>query len=117
MKDLRIYNSHRVRGEERYGWPGYPHGGTFIIHCKLTARDLRVIASAGDGWDHVSVSLPTRCPNWLEMDFIKRLFFEDFELAVQFHVPVKDHINIHDHVLHLWRNHNQEIQLPPFIMV
>jgi hypothetical protein len=28
---------------------------------------LRVIASDGEGWDHVSVSLPDRCPTWEEM--------------------------------------------------
>jgi hypothetical protein len=78
---------------------------------------LRIIASAGDGWDHVSVSTESRCPTWAEMDWVKRLFFEDFEIAFQLHVTPKDHINIHPNVLHIWRPHKQEIPLPPVRMV
>ena len=33
-------------------------------------------APAADGWEHVSVSLANRCPNWPEMCARKSLFWE-----------------------------------------
>lgn len=78
---------------------------------------LRIIASSSEGWDHVSVSLPDRCPTWEEMDYIKRLFFKPDECAIQYHVPVSDHISVHPYCLHLWRPHSVMIQMPPKWMV
>lgn len=92
-------------------------GGAFRIPHHSTGVELRVIASSGGGWDHVSVSLPNRCPNWIEMEFVKRLFFFSDEVAMQLHVPTSDHINFHPHCLHIWRPHGQQIPLPPVEMV
>lgn len=72
-----------------------------------------VIASALGKWDHISVSKEHSTPSWDEMDFIKRLFFKDDEVAVQYHVETKDHINIAANCLHLWRPQNQVIPMPP----
>ena len=85
-------------------------------------RDLLVIASPGDAnsevpWEHVSVSLPNRCPNWPEMDFIKRLFWDDEEAVMQLHPPRSKWINNHPYCLHLWRPIKDEIPLPPEIAV
>lgn len=89
---------------------------------------LRVIASRGGGpaslggddplarWDHVSVSLPDRCPMWSEMCFIKDLFFKPDEPAMQLH-PVKDYVNNHPYCLHLWRPLDATIPLPPYLLV
>lgn len=117
MRDLRIFDQHRVRGANKYGGPGYAFGGTFVIRCNSTGRLLSIIASNGDGWDHVSVSLPSRTPTWEEMAFVKQAFFKDDETAMQLHVPPRDHINLHKHCLHLWRPHKLEIPLPPVIFV
>ena len=76
-----------------------------------------VVASFGAGWDHVSVSRKNRVPNWAEMEHVKRLFFEDDETAVQFHVPPSDHVNMHPYVLHLWRPQDVEIPRPPAVLV
>lgn len=64
-------------------------------------------------WEHVSVSLPARCPTWKEMDFIKRIFWRDDELVLQFHVPRAQHVNLHENCLHLWKPVGVEIPLPP----
>ena len=69
---------------------------------------LRVIASTGAGWDHVSVSLPDRCPTWAEMDKVKRLFWRDAETVMQLHVPRTEHVNCHPNCLHLWRPQTDE---------
>lgn len=101
---------------------GDNEGGFFIVPCTTKGKRtvkilLAVIASTGGGWDHVSVSLPNRCPFWSEMDFIKRLFFDDHEIVMQIHPRTSDHINVHSFCLHLWRPHNIDIPLPPKFMV
>lgn len=78
---------------------------------------LRVIASSGDGWDHVSVSLENRTPTWAEMERVKRLFFKEEETVMQLHVPPSDHINFHPYCLHLWRPQLVTIPRPPSYMI
>ena len=85
-------------------------------------RELKIIASPGDAnegipWEHVSVSLSNRCPNWEEMCFVKSLFWDDEETVMQLHPPRSKWINNHQYCLHLWRPVNQEIPLPPEIAV
>ena len=92
-------------------------GGAFEVAHHPTNVILRVIAAYGMGWDHVSVSLPNRTPNWREMEYVRKIFFEPDEVVMQLHVPESKHINIHDNCLHMWRPHDQEIPLPPDIMV
>lgn len=84
---------------------------------------LRVIASNADfpevseGWEHVSVSLTNRCPNWLEMSFIKDLFWSEDETVIQFHPPKSEYVNNHAYCLHLWRDTVNDHRLPPSILV
>jgi hypothetical protein len=83
-------------------------------------RTLRVIASSGTvdlEWEHVSVSLPTRCPNWPEMCFIKRLFWSEEEVVMQLHPAKSNWVNNHNYCLHLWRPLKESIPLPPSIAV
>jgi hypothetical protein len=47
------------------------------------------------------------------MEWVKRRFFKDSEVAMQLHVTPEDHININPNVLHLWRPHRLVIPLPP----
>lgn len=95
--------------------------GAFVIPGPC-GRDLCVIASHGDAnvdipWEHVSVSLTNRCPNWEEMDCIKRLFWDDEEAVMQLHPPRSQWVNQHKFCLHMWRPTTQEIPLPPMIAV
>ena len=92
-------------------------GGAFKVPHRPTNVVLHVIMSTGFGWDHVSVSLKNRCPNWPEMEHVKRVFFRDDETAMQLHVPPAEHINHHPYTLHLWRPLEAEIQRPPGWMV
>lgn len=91
--------------------------GAFIIIYAAGPKpiELKVIAASGGGWDHVSASTETRCPNWHEMSYIHRRFFKVTEVAMQLHVPATDHINNHPFTLHLWRPHSKmrRIPLPP----
>lgn len=78
---------------------------------------LKVIASNGDGWDHVSVSLPHRCPDWPEMCHIKDLFWSPEETVIQYHPAAADYVNHHPHCLHMWRKQEFEFPVPPTWMV
>lgn len=91
--------------------------GIYSVPCRSSSVPLRVIASDGLGWDHVSVSLPTRTPTWEEMEFVRKLFFRDDEVVLQFGVPESAHINVHNFCLHWWRPQGVDIQLPPREMV
>jgi hypothetical protein len=120
MKKLSELDEYRVPLKDcpepwRYGGKGNDRGGAFAIPCGLFY--MRCIASNGEGWDHVSVSVAGRTPTWAEMEYVKRMFFKPTEVAMQLHVPVDDHINIHPNVLHIWRPHHATIPLPPKIMV
>lgn len=105
---------------------GDPYGA-FRIPCRKTAGELRVLACDGSiaradngdpfAWDHVSVSLRNRPPNWAEMCFVKSLFWDDTEAVMQLHVPAAEHIDIHAFTLHLWRPLLVPIPLPPSEMV
>ena len=95
------------------------NNGMFIVRSLKIRNPLIVQASDGIGWEHVSVSLPDRCPTWEEMLIIKNLFWGDEDLVVQFHPPEKDCVNIHPYCLHLWRKAgtNDFVELPPIVMV
>lgn len=88
------------------------NNGLFIIPSPFGSEDLQVICSDGQGWDHVSVSLRKRCPTWGEMDYIKRLFFEDEETAMQLHPPRSMWISNHPYCLHLWRPTGIDANIP-----
>jgi hypothetical protein len=95
--------------------------GSFAIPNAL-GQTLVVIASNADPmhnvhWEHVSVSLRNRCPNWPEMSLIKALFWNDDETVVQYHPPRAEYVSYHPHCLHLWLPVGIEIPRPPAWMV
>lgn len=114
MKDLtlRIFDKLAVKGQ-----PRGKEAGAFQMPSPHDQKLMRIIASTGLGWDHVSVSRPDRVPDWYEMEAVKRLFFWPTETAMQLHVPPADHINNHENCLHLWRPLDVEIPRPPGFMV
>ena len=83
----------------------------------LLTRDICVIASVGEGWEHVSVSLRHRTPTWREMCDVKEMFFDDEDCVMQLHPPKSQHINLHTHCLHLWRPLDSAIPQPPLEFV
>lgn len=91
--------------------------GAFDISCRRTGAVLTVLASDTEGWEHVSVSLPFRCPTWDEMCFIKDIFWGEEETVIQFHPPRSQYVNNHDFCLHLWKPIGIQVPLPPSSMV
>lgn len=96
--------------------------GMFIIPYRnrelavVVAPDLYISGKKNE-WEHVSVSLPNRCPNWEEMSFIKDLFFDEEDTVVQYHPKKSQHVNIHPYCLHLWGWNGGEFPCPPSILV
>jgi hypothetical protein len=101
--------------DSRYSDESFGNNGYFEIPCH--GKTLRVVASDGMDWDHVSVSLPDRCPTWSEMSFVKSLFFRDDETVIQFHPAKSEYVNNHRYCLHMWRPQRAEIPLPDPTMV
>lgn len=94
---------------EQYRDPQYStyadgNNGLFWIPGRSAREQMKVIASDGEGWEHVSVSKRYECPTWDQMCFIKNLFWDDQEdMAVQYHPPKSLYVNNHPYCLHLWR--------------
>jgi len=109
VRDFRKLTEHRTDvGED---------GAAYQMPSPKSGDLMQVIVSNGGGWDHVSVSLKHRCPNWIEMEYVKRMFFYERETAMQLHVAHNEHINCHPNCLHIWRPQNEPIPLPPGWMV
>lgn len=79
--------------------------------------DLRMIVSWGMGWEHVSASLPHRCPTWEEMCRIKGWFWEPEDVVMQLHPRESQYVNLARYCLHLWRPTEHVIPEPPSIFV
>lgn len=76
-----------------------------------------IIAMGAHLWEHVSISLPHRCPTWEEMCFAKSLFWDDEDCVMQLHPPRSDWVNNHPYCLHLWRPKHTDIPRPPMTAV
>jgi len=78
-----------------------------------------VIWSNGGGWEHVSVSpfKKSHTPTWEEMCSLKDMFFHDDEVVVQYHPAKSEYVNNMPNCLHLWRPLDEQMPMPPSIMV
>jgi hypothetical protein len=93
--------------------------GAFMV-TGPAGRELAIISSGPDkeyGWEHVSVSLRNKTPTWVEMCFVKDLFWDEEEVVMQLHPAKSEYVNYHPHCLHLWRPMNVDIPTPHAILV
>ena len=118
MSDWNFLNRYRVKvgafaSSERDGCNGF-------FFLTLDSRKVKVIASDGLGWQHISVSLDgtTNVPSWSIMCQVKEFFFEADDWVMQLHPPKNLNISNHPGCLHLWRpNGGEKIPIPPPILV
>lgn len=110
-------NQYRQRKGRMATADAHGNNGAFFVPTRPGQAPLMVLASDGMGWEHVSVSLPNRCPTWEEMCRVKALFWDDEDAAMQLHPPKADWVNNHSYCLHLWRPVEGAIPLPPALMV
>lgn len=114
MSDWNFLNRCRI------GLPGYPDtdeswgfNGAFLL--RLSVSDLKVIASDGEGWQHVSVSRnnePNIPPSWTMMCRVKDLFWEPEDVVMQLHPAKSQYVNYHPGCLHLWRPTKAGVVIP-----
>lgn len=101
--------------------PSYGMCGAFGIVGPCRADMFIIVADPNqpesEGWEHVSVSMKSRNPNWQEMCFVKDLCWREDELVLQFHPPKDKYVNNHPHCLHLWRPQDGHVRLPPRLLV
>lgn len=97
------------------------NNGAFSMGSPEPGWDLWLIASDGEGWEHVSVHAwngkRERTPSWREMCFVKSLFWDPEDEAVQFHPAASEYVNCHPHTLHIWRPIGRAIEMPPADLV
>ena len=116
MRDLRLLEPFRRRTQDvvdLWGWVGDNTCGAFDIPSPTDKRLLLVIASSGQGWEHVSVSRKNRCPNWPEMEHVLDGFALPAETWMQLRAPIGVSINSNPYCLHWWRPIEGEIPHPP----
>ena len=119
---FHVPDKYRVRSGAYGSDPSIGNNGAFFIPSRPGRIPFQVIASdgampGGEAWEHVSVSLPDRCPTWEEMCRIKSIFWDDEDCVMQLHPPRSQWINNHRFCLHLWRPVSSPIPTPPSIMV
>ncbi|MCX8016968.1 MAG: hypothetical protein N2690_03550, partial [Rhodocyclaceae bacterium] len=68
---FHVPNQYRIRSGPLGSSDDIGQMGAFLIPTRPGQPPLRVIASHEDGWEHVSVSRPDRCPTWEEMCRVK----------------------------------------------
>jgi hypothetical protein len=92
-----------------------------LFRITIGGKCVRCIASDGEGWQHVSVSIEyeTKPPSWEIMCVVKELFWEDEDWVVQFHPAKSEYVNYHPGCLHLWRytGDGPKMPTPPSIFV
>lgn len=115
--DWTRINAARHHGGQFGTSPGDGFNGLF--HFKINGLTVRVIASDGEGWKHVSVSLTgsTNVPSWSIMCQIKDIFWDEEDVVVQFHPKKSEYVNNHPGCLHLWQCLTAQFPTPPTIMV
>lgn len=84
---------------------------------KNSGKYLNFIFSYQLGWEHLSVSMPSRTPTWDQMCAIKDVFWNKDECCVQYHPREEDYVNNHKHCLHIWKPRHEVLPTPPSILV
>jgi hypothetical protein len=117
------------------------NNGAFHVESPEPGWRLALICSDGqdpdaEHWEHVSVhayraqrtdvvgllgraeSAPKmRTPTWKEMAHVKDLCWDADDVVVQFHPAKSQYVNVHPHVLHLWRHRSLTFPMPPIGLV
>lgn len=120
---FHVPNEYRVREGHYSSDDSYGNNGAFRIPLSFEFNGTMhrnkavVIASDGEGWEHVSVSLAYRPPVWEEMCIVKGIFWDAEDCVVQYHPPKSTYVNFHPHALHLWRPTGVVLPVPPAWMV
>lgn len=117
MSDWNYINKARIRTGPFRSDESDGFNGAFCF--VMNGLPVKVIASDGLGWQHVSVSIDgsKNEPSWNLMCKIKDLFWNDNDWVVQFHPAKSEYVNNHPGCLHLWKPTGVELPKPDSILV
>src|SRR5262245_61450998 len=93
----------RFNGDPQYATTSADgNNGAFTLASPEPGWLLGIIASDGEGWEHVSVHAyrgkdKVRTPSWKEMAYVKNQFWSEDDLVIQYHPRKKDYVNVHPH--------------------
>lgn len=115
---FHVPERHRILTHPRLGSTAADgNNGAFELESCEPGWHLFIIASDGGGWEHVSIHSrrrdQMRVPTWREMTFVKGLFWDAEDVAVQYHPRRSEYVNQHPAVLHLWRPVDVDLPTPP----
>ena len=112
-KHFNVPEAYRVTGGFLGSHESDGNNGVFEVTLD-NQQSFFCIASDGEGWEHVSVSLPdlSRLPTHNEMEQIKTLFWGDECYVIEFHPPLSEYVN-NGPVLHLWHPVDSLLPVPP----
>lgn len=113
--------ANRVRTGKMGSDESYGLAGAFRLIPPLPDAVMLVAISSGvdheHNWEHVSVTAEGRCPTWDEMCWVKDLFWDKHEMAVQYHPPESEYVRCHPYCLHMWAPIGMSIPMPPMLLV
>lgn len=113
---IDILKARLILGRDRWQRPT-EHGPDGWRMLSITGRASVVISCAefdGVEWIHASMTGPDRVPTYDEMRLLHRAVWGDGGYAYEIHAPKTQHVNIHEHALHLWGRRDGRPVLPEF---
>jgi hypothetical protein len=106
----------KVMGRDDWA-PPQPFGtdGWSLVRRDGAASVIVSAAPMDDGheWIHASIAREERMPDYDDLVLLHRAAFGD-RWAYQVFAPRRDHVNIHEHALHLWGRVDGQPAIPDF---
>lgn len=91
------------------------------LHFKMVTSDGHrgsIIVTQADHegveWIHASVAVVDRDPTYRELALLHRAVFGRKRWSYQVFAPADEHVNIHEHALHVWGRVDGQAVLPDF---
>jgi hypothetical protein len=113
---------HVALGVDRWAVP-HAFGPTGMVFDTISSRPTsrsRIIITDGETphsdeiWRHASISRPLRDPDYEELAHLKLAVWGEDGYAYQVFAGAAEHVNIHEHALHLWGTPDGRRHLPAF---
>lgn len=103
--ELRGFQTHGPAGF-RIPLRDYVLGGGSVIVSQAEIEDVE--------WLHASVAFAEADPRYIDLVILHGAVFGRKRWAYQLFTPAADHVNIHEHALHLWGRADGKPVLPDF---
>jgi hypothetical protein len=109
----------RIMGRDEWE-PPEPFGPDgWMMRHRVDGTLIATCAEADDGveWVHASIAFTDRDPTYLDLKRLHRaVFWRGEGFAYQVFLTGPEHVNIHEHALHLWGRLDGQPVLPRFGM-